>query len=101
MPEKPWPKMEKSSFFSVITHVMEKSSAMRMTMASASPRKRARGCWSFGSLSTRMLMKTMLSMPSTISSTLRVSRAIQASGWLIHEKSNNGRAASECHAPRE
>jgi hypothetical protein len=41
-----------------------------------------------------MLMKTMLSIPRTISSTLKVSNAIQPSGWLTHEKSNIDAAAS-------
>ena len=76
-----------SGFLSCITHVILSSSRMRVSIAKPSPRNRARGLSATGSLSTRMEMKTMLSMPSTISITVSVSRAIQASGLLIQEKS--------------
>ena len=52
-------------------------------MASARPMVRARDCWLWGSLPARMLMKTMLSIPRTISRTVRVTSAIQASGEKI------------------
>lgn len=73
--------------FNCMTQVMQRSSSIRVTIAKARPRKRAFARCASGSLSTRMEIKTMLSIPSTISMTVSVSRAIQASGLLIHEKS--------------
>ncbi len=60
---------------------------IRVIMAKASPRKRARGRSLTGTLSTRMEMKTMLSIPSTISITVSVNNATQASAEVIQEKS--------------
>ena len=51
-----------------------------MPIASIRPIVRARFAWSAGSLPDRIEMNTMLSMPRTISSAVRVSRAIQISG---------------------
>src|SRR2546428_5019547 len=62
--------------------VRESRSRMRVSMASARPTVRARGCSPAGSLPARIEMKMMLSMPRTISSTVSVRRAIQVSGAL-------------------
>jgi len=51
-----------------------------VTMASVRPVLRARRCSPAGSFPARIEMKMMLSMPRTISSTVRVRRAIQVSG---------------------
>ena len=59
---------------------MENSSAMRVSIASASPVMRADSRCSGGSRPTRIEMKMMLSMPSTISSADSVTNAIQACG---------------------
>ena len=48
--------------------------------ARANPRRRARALWCSGSLSARIEIKTTLSMPSTISSSVSVSSAIRFSG---------------------
>ncbi len=61
-------------------HDSTSSSPMRMNIAMNRPMRRAFSCCSFGSLSTRIEMKTMLSMPSTSSSAVSVARAIQACG---------------------
>ena len=54
-----------------------------MNIARERPSVRALACCCGGSLPDRMAMKTMLSMPSTISRAVRVRRAIQASGEKI------------------
>ena len=69
--------MLKSGSVSRVIQVMEKSSRMRVTMAAARPSRRADPCWASGSLPARIEMKTMLSMPRTISSAMRVANAIQ------------------------
>jgi hypothetical protein len=53
---------------------------MRMNMARNRPSRRANSCFSRGSLSTRMEMKMMLSMPRTSSRAVSVKKAIQISG---------------------
>jgi hypothetical protein len=59
---------------------------MRMTIASPNPTRLA-SAWRFsGSLPVRMEMKMMLSMPSTISSAVRVMSAIQMSGFVNQSK---------------
>ena len=77
-PETSWVSTIKNGSGSCITHVMDSSRAMRVTMASPSPRTRALFRFARGSLPTRIEMKMMLSMPSTISSAVRVMSAIQA-----------------------
>ena len=66
-------------FVSPITHPIASSSRMRVIIASPSPILRALGCWSDGSLPTRIAMNTMLSIPSTISSSDSVSSEIRLS----------------------
>jgi hypothetical protein len=66
--------------------VIEKSSSIRMIIASPKPTRLA-SAWRFsGSLSVRIEIKMMLSMPSTISSAVRVSKAIQISGFANQSK---------------
>ena len=60
------------------TQASEASSRMRVSMAPASPTVRARGRCAFGRRPDRIEMKMMLSMPSTISSAVRVASAIHA-----------------------
>jgi hypothetical protein len=63
--------------------VMDRSNRIRVPIATVSPRVRARCCCASGSRPARIEMKTMLSMPRTISSAVRVRRAIQVSGEEI------------------
>jgi len=79
-PEIPLPSTVKSGDVSFTIQASEASRPMRMNMASPNPSRRALGCCRFGSLPTRIEMKITLSMPSTISSTVSVSSAIQLSG---------------------
>src|SRR5690606_26039694 len=58
------------------------SSAMRVMQATAMPNLRATSRRCGGSLLTAIEMKTRLSMPSTISIALRVTRVIQTSGSI-------------------
>src|SRR5262245_6513696 len=68
----------------------------RLTSASAMPIRRAVARFSTGSRPTRMVMKTMLSMPRTISIADNVARAIHASGEescsIIGASPRSGRA---------
>jgi hypothetical protein len=73
-----------SGSVSRITQESEKSSRMRVIIASPRPMVRAFGCCSLGSLPERMEMKITLSMPRTTSSTVKVSRPIQIWGSEIH-----------------
>src|SRR5512133_3927912 len=91
-PETPWPRNEKSSRVSPITHVMAKRSPSRVTRATTSPSLRAPGCCSFGRRPERMDRKTMLSTPRTISISASVASEIQASG----ERSRSSMAGSNC-----
>jgi hypothetical protein len=50
-----------------------------MNIARDSPKRRAFFCWLSGSLPERMEMNTMLSIPNTISSTVKVKRLIRES----------------------
>src|SRR5215213_808659 len=61
-------------------HDSENSSAIRVSIASASPTNRAFFCCSAGSLPASMEMKTMLSMPRTSSSAVSVANAIHTCG---------------------
>ena len=56
------------------------SSRTRRTIATDRPMRRAAACWFFGRCWETMAMKTILSMPSTISSTTRVAKLIHAFG---------------------
>src|SRR6187551_3516170 len=71
---------ETSGLVSRVSHTMENSSAMRVSMASARPVMRADSRCAGGSRLTRIEMKMMLSMPSTISSADSVMNAIHAWG---------------------
>ena len=63
-----------------VSHTIENSSAMRVTIASARPPRRATFCCRGGRRATRMEMKMMLSMPRTISSSDSVTNASQMLG---------------------
>jgi hypothetical protein len=63
-----------------VSHTMENSSAIRVSIAIARPAMRADSRRSGGRRLTRMEMKMMLSMPSTISSADSVMNAIHACG---------------------
>jgi hypothetical protein len=52
-----------------------------VNIASPRPIVRADPCWSFGRRPARMEMKMILSMPKTISNTVRVASAIRLSGF--------------------
>ncbi|OQC27493.1 MAG: hypothetical protein BWX71_01348 [Deltaproteobacteria bacterium ADurb.Bin072] len=69
--------------------VRKSSRRMRVNMASPSPNIRALFCWWTGSRATMMERNTMLSMPSTISIAVRVTRAIHVSGWNIHSMTSS------------
>ncbi|CPP66718.1 Uncharacterised protein [Bordetella pertussis] len=73
-----------SGAVSVTTQAMLASRPSRISKASVRPIMRARLRWCAGSLSARMAMNTRLSMPSTISSTIRVASPSQAVGSVIH-----------------
>src|SRR5258706_3759602 len=65
-----------------VSQMIENSRARRVNMASARPTTRARGWRAGGSRPTRIARKRMLSMPSTISSSVRVANAAQVPGWF-------------------
>src|SRR3546814_1876622 len=69
---------------SLISQDMTDSSTRRMTSASNNPVTRARSLTDGGSLSTRMAMKSRLSMPRTISRTTRVNSPTHAAGSSTH-----------------
>ncbi|MNM96413.1 hypothetical protein D3C81_1088890 [compost metagenome] len=83
-PEKLWPSTSNSGLVRVTSQAMLASRPRRISSARPRPISRARSRWCGGSLSARMAMNTRLSMPSTISRTIRVSRPIQAVGSAIH-----------------
>ena len=66
---------------------------MRMNIARKRPVFRARSRSAAGSLPARIEMKTMLSMPRTISRTVSVRRAIQPSAPVIHSTFRDSRRA--------
>src|SRR5690606_37132293 len=72
-----------------ITHFTENRRATRITNASNNPSRLALFCCASGSLPLKMEIKTMLSMPNTISSTVSVSSDIQISG-------SKNQSISEC-----
>jgi hypothetical protein len=63
-------------------HDSDASRSSRVISASARPTVRARARWLSGSRSDRIEMNTMLSMPSTISSSSSVANAIHSSGLV-------------------
>jgi len=65
-----------------MTQEIDSSRRIRVTIASARPNSRVRACISFGMRPTRMEIMMMLSMPSTISSAVRVKKATQISGLV-------------------
>ena len=68
-----------------------------MHMARLRPRRRAVALPSAGSLPARIEMKMTLSMPRTISSTVRVSRAIQLSGFVSQVHALQGSGCNSRH----
>src|SRR5690606_5100161 len=76
-----------------ITQEIAKSSRIRVSIASPSPRLRARACWAWGSFPERIDMKMMLSIPRTTSNTVRVSSATHVSGLESHSMA----AKRTCH----
>ncbi|MNP47431.1 hypothetical protein D3C76_1414830 [compost metagenome] len=80
----PWSKTWNRSAVRRITQVIDSSRRMRVTIASASPKNRVRGCMCLGMRPTRMEIMMMLSMPRTISRAVRVKNAIQISGLVSH-----------------
>jgi hypothetical protein len=83
-PEISLPSTTNHGVVSPITQVIDHSSARRMNIASDRPILRARARSSARSLPARIEMKTMLSIPRTISRTVSVARAIQPSALLVH-----------------
>ena len=81
------PLTTKRSRVSPISHTRKVSSRMRKTSASESPIRRARLACGSGIRATITDRKMTLSMPSTISSAVRVSNAAQASAlvrrWIM------------------
>lgn len=55
-----------------MTQVIDSSNMIRVTMASARPKIRVRGCMCLGMRLTRIEIMMMLSMPRTISRAVRV-----------------------------
>src|SRR5262245_45080698 len=83
-PEISCPSTVKSGAVRRMIQDSEKSSAIRSSMASPSPRVRARCCCAGGSFPTRIEMKMTLSMPSTSSSAVSVKNAIHVCGSVSH-----------------
>ena len=79
-PEKSSVPIENSGVVSVTNHETMDSSPRRMSRAKVRPMTRARSRCSGGSLSAKMAMKTRLSTPRTISSTIRVKSPNQIEG---------------------
>src|SRR5918998_980274 len=79
LPEISCPMTVKRGSVRRITQLRERSSRTRVIRARANPRRRARALWCSGSLSARIEIKTTLSMPSTISSSVSVRSAIRFS----------------------
>jgi hypothetical protein len=79
-PVNPLPNTPKSGRVSPMSQLIAKRSASRVPSAAARPMRRALRCRSRGSRPARMAMKTMLSMPRTISIAESVTSEIQVSG---------------------
>ncbi|KDN09984.1 putative 18.9 kDa protein [Gilliamella apicola] len=76
--------IENSGVVSVTNQPVNINNKIRVINAKARPVTRALSrCWG-GSFSARMAIKTMLSIPRTISSTTRVDKPIQIVGSMIH-----------------
>ena len=73
-----------STFVRLITQEIEHSKITRVTSASVRPSLRALSCCSGGSLPARIEIKITLSIPSTISNAVSVSREIQICGSVSH-----------------
>src|SRR5262245_24316648 len=97
-PENPCSKTVNSGSVRPMTQAMPSSRMRRGMSARMMPRRRARGCWSFGSLPTSTAMNTILSMPSTISSAVSVSRLSQISGFA-NQSMTLPRAATDPAGP--
>ena len=82
-PETSWPSTLNSGLVSEMTQLIPSSRPMRMNIASERPMRHARGRCAGGSFPVRIEMKTMLSTPSTISSSVSVSRATRFSPLRI------------------
>src|SRR4028118_1385394 len=80
-PDISWARTVNSGAVSPMTQLKESSRMIRMTSANPSPSRRASACLSSGSLSTRIEINTMLSMPRTISRASNVKKATQISGF--------------------
>src|SRR5918995_4335780 len=78
------PATVKSVWIRLSIQPREKSIATRINIASNNPVVRARCRRMAGSLSARIEMKMMLSIPRTISSAVSVSSAVQIAGSLNH-----------------
>jgi hypothetical protein len=96
-PENSNPNKPNQGFVRRVSQTIENSSAMRVTIANARPVMRAVSRRSGGRRLTRMEMKMMLSMPSTISRADSVRNAIHACGSV--SSSIIGRTSS-ARAPR-
>ena len=83
-PEKDFSNTSNRGSVSVTIHEMLASRPRRINSARVRPMTRARSRCSGGNLSARMAINTRLSMPSTNSSTIKVSRPSQAVGSAIH-----------------
>src|SRR5690606_11661357 len=70
----------------------ETSSAMRVMQATAMPNLRAKARWCSGRRPTAIEMNTRLSMPSTISSALRVTRVNQTFGSARNSRFMEGKS---------
>ena len=85
-PEKGCSKIWNSGWVRVTTHAIDASKIRRMPKARIRPTTRAVLRCSGGSFSAKMAINTKLSMPSTISSTIRVNNPTHAAGSDIHSK---------------
>src|SRR5690606_17100341 len=84
--EMPMPPMWNSSVCMRARKASETSRQMRVMQATAMPNLRAKARFSAGSRPTAIEMNTRLSMPSTISSALRVTRVSQTFGSARNSK---------------
>ena len=91
--EKAWPSTSSTGSVSRMIHTMLASRPSRNPSASSRPIRRARPCCRSGRRAARMAMKIRLSMPSTISMTVSVSRLAQVWGsetWTRMSQSMSG-----------
>src|SRR5215217_688841 len=78
-PEKSWWAIVNQGSVRLAIQLIERSNRIRMIIASDRPTRRARSRSSRGNRSARIEIKITLSMPRTISSTVKVSNAAQIS----------------------